>query len=55
MNELDEVCKIQQISRIYYGCELKPCDWVVWNDERQLWIETDEHFRNRIRNEIQIP
>lgn len=52
MNTLDELSKIPQISRMYYGCESKPVDWVVWDDEKQLWVETDEHFRKRIKDKI---
>lgn len=52
MNILDELSQIQQVSRMYYACELKPVDWVVWDDEKQLWVETDEHFRKRIKDKI---
>ena len=49
MSALDELSQIPQVNRMYYGCELKPVDWVVWDDEKQLWVETDEHFRQRIK------
>lgn len=55
MNILDEVSEIPQIIRMYYACELKPVDWVVWDDQKQLWVETDEHFRKRVKDKINIP
>lgn len=36
--------------RMYFGCEERPADWFVWNHEQQLWVETDEHFKERIKN-----
>lgn len=36
--------------RMYFACEERPPDWCVWNEEEQLWVETDEHFKERILN-----
>lgn len=36
--------------RMYFGCEERPAYWCVWSDEEQLWVETDEHFKERIKN-----
>ncbi len=38
--------------RLYFACELKPCDWVIWDHTDQLWIENDEHFIERIKEDI---
>lgn len=45
---------IDGLHRINYGDDekIKPNDHCYWNKDRGIWEEGDEHFKNRIKNEL---
>ena len=53
MKELEEYCNNIGFQRYYAACELKPGDNFVWDDYKQLWLETDESFVKRVTNTLE--
>lgn len=59
ISHLDYLMSLPQVSREIYGYDesLKPNDYCVWaqtgyNICVMAWVETDEHFRKRIKEKF---
>lgn len=53
MKEVEDCCNNIGFQRYYAACEIKPGDNFVWDDYKQLWIETDESFVKRISSALE--
>ena len=60
MNSLHVLDGIEQAPRFYraiYDGAVPPAEppnaHCVWNEEWSAWVETDEHFRQRIKNRLE--
>lgn len=47
-----ELLDTPSISRVNYGNDdqSKPNEFCYWDDDYELWMENDEHLRERIKN-----
>lgn len=52
---LDNLLSYTGRTRIIYGYDAdeKPNDHCYWDYEWQQWEENDEHFRNRLKGEVE--
>lgn len=51
--DLDKLFSKPNVCRIQYGRDkTPPNDHCYWDDEYEVWMEFDAHFRNRIISKI---